>query len=327
MNLYCVVTIDTECDRGIKWRNILPVRYTSVTDLIPNVFQKIFTKHLVKPTYLLSPEVLESKICVDILKSLSAVELGTHLHGEFVEPAKSTLGEFTGEIQAQYSPEMEAVKLGNLTRIFEEKLGFKPTSFRAGRWGISPHTFRILENLGYLVDSSITPYFMWKFPNYILNYKTAFDVPYFPSRDNFFKQGDMRLLEIPVTIFSQYGRLMNGYASHLPSLLRNQLMKIPLWRPLWLRPTYSNFSQMKYVIDAHIASHLEGKDIVFNMMFHSIEILPDENPYNFNKKRIELFINSIEQTFEYLSLRGVKFLGLTDIYPIFKHKESDAFRY
>jgi len=274
------------------------------------------------PTYLLSPEVLENQVCVDILKSLTHVELGTHLHGEFLEPMKRPIGNSISDYQAMYPRGIEAAKMNNLTRLFEEKMGFKPTSFRAGRWGIGPHTFKILEDLGYLVDSSVTPYFNWEFPGHTLDYKTALDVPYFPSPENFLVPGNSRLLQVPVTIFSHYGRMLHSWDPHLPGLAKKILLKVPLWRPMWLRPTYSDFKGMKYVIDAYISSHTNEQDIVLNMMFHSVEILPDENPYNFDKKRIALFLASMEQTFEYLAKKGARFISLSDLYPIFNNKRK-----
>ncbi len=316
MNIYCVISIDTECDQGSHWRSLWPMRFTSVTGLIPDVLQRIFLKHGVMPTYLLSPEVLEDQTCVGILKSLSHVELGSHLHGEFVEPFRKPVGASISDFQAMYSPDVEAAKMANLTRLFEERMGFKPTSFRAGRWGISPKTFKILEDLGYLVDSSVTPYFIWKFPDYVLDYKTAFDVPYFPSEENLLARGNMKLLQVPVTIYSHYGRWFNRQGVRAPGFVKEILRKAPLWRPMWLRPTYSDFAQMKRVIDAYIASHQEEEDIVLNMMFHSVEILPDENPYDFDKKRIDLFLDSMECAFDYLYNRGAKFIGLTDVYHL-----------
>jgi hypothetical protein len=322
MNIYCTVSIDTECDQGSHWKLIKPMRFTSITDLIPHTLQKVFLRHNVRPTYLLSPEVLEDRSSVEVLRSLSNVELGSHLHGEFVEPFKKPVGDSISDFQAMYSPEIEAAKLANLTRRFEEKIGFKPRCFRAGRWGISPHSFKILEDLGYLVDSSVTPYFIWKFPEYSLNYKIVPDAPYFPSMENFMAPGNMRLLQVPVTLFSQYGSFLNRYSPHWPRSARKILTKLPLWRPVWLRPTFSDYQQMKYVIDSHIDSHRDEEDIVLNMMFHSVEILPDENPYNFDKDRIRVFLESMEETFDYLLSRGAHFAGLSDVYPIFEKKRS-----
>ncbi len=310
MKIYGVVTIDTECDRGLNWRNLLPMRYTSVTEHVPNVFQKIFSKHGVKPTYLLSPEVVDSKECVATLKSLAHVELGSHLHGEFMEPMKKPLEESGKDFQAMYSREVEAAKMANLTRLFEEKIGYKPTSFRAGRWGMGPHTFQILEDLGYLVDSSVTPYFLWAFPGHVVDHRMAPDAPYFPTPQK-------RLLEVPVTLFSYYGRTLKALGSGLPSFFKKSLLKVPLWRPLWLRPTYSDFSRMKRVIDAHIASHSDDPSIVLNMMFHSVEILK-ENPYGFDEHRICIFLESMDRTFEYMHTLGVQFRGLSDIYQVFR---------
>jgi hypothetical protein len=324
MRIHSIVSIDTECDQGSQWRTLSPMKFTSVTELVPNILQKIFIKHKVKPTYLLSPEVIEDKTCASVLKSLSNVELGSHLHGEFVEPLKKPVGQSMSDFQAMYPPEIEAAKLANLTRLFEDRIGYKPTSFRAGRWGISPHTFKILEDLGYLVDSSVTPYFIWEFPGYTLNYKTALDVPYFPSLKNMLMSGDMRLLQVPVTIYSQYGSFLNRGTPYLPSFLKNALLQAPLWRPKWLRPTYSDFNQMKQVIDAYIFSHREQEDVVLNMMFHSVEILGPENPYDFDQKRIDAFLLSMERVFDYLHTLNAQFIGLSDVHPIFEQHRSNS---
>jgi hypothetical protein len=321
MNIYCAVSIDTECDRGSHWKNPSSMTFKGVIDLVPHVFQKTFQKHGVKPTYLLSPEVIGDKQCVDVFKSLTHVELGTHLHCEFVEPLKKPWGEYSSDFQAMYPPEIEAAKLKNLTHLFIEKFGFNPTSFRAGRWGISPHTFKILENLGYLVDSSVTPYVIWTFPQYVLNYKTAIDIPYFPSDTNFLQKGQMRLLQVPVTIVSRYGQWLNQTMKG-SSVLKDVLLGVPLWRPMWLRPTYSDFNQMKQVIDMYISFHRHEKNIVLNMMFHNVEILPEGNPYDFDQKRIADFLDHMERIFDYLNRRGVKFVGLTDIYKAFKSSSS-----
>lgn len=72
------------------------------------------------------------------------------------------------------------------TDIVEQALGSKVTSFRAPRlWG-STAVVNALEDLGFTCDASYPMYF----------YKDRL-VPYHPSREDWTKEGDMKLLEIP----------------------------------------------------------------------------------------------------------------------------------
>ena len=87
------------------------------------------------------------------------------------------------------------------TSAVENALGTKITSFRSPRlWG-STAVANALENLGYTADASYPMYF----------YKDRL-VPYHPSKDDWTKEGDMKLVEIPnfadMTLEShdEYGR-------------------------------------------------------------------------------------------------------------------------
>ncbi|MCL5104766.1 MAG: polysaccharide deacetylase family protein [Armatimonadetes bacterium] len=87
------------------------------------------------------------------------------------------------------------------TDMVEQVLGDKVTSFRAPRlWG-STAMMNALEDLGYITDSSYPLYF----------HKNRL-TPYHPSKDDWTKVGDMKILEIPnfadMTIESKdpYGR-------------------------------------------------------------------------------------------------------------------------
>ena len=48
-------------------------------------------------------------------------------------------------------------KLENFTQFFYRRLGFQPTSHRAGRYGIDQSSSEYLSQLGYKVDSSVAP--------------------------------------------------------------------------------------------------------------------------------------------------------------------------
>jgi peptidoglycan/xylan/chitin deacetylase (PgdA/CDA1 family) len=72
------------------------------------------------------------------------------------------------------------------TDLVEQALGSKVTSFRAPRlWG-STAVVNALEYLGFTADASYPMYF----------YKDRL-IPYHPSREDWAKEGDMKILEIP----------------------------------------------------------------------------------------------------------------------------------
>src|SRR5688500_8148340 len=83
---HLAVTIDTEVDKDANWRVSPAASFDSVRQGIPEVLTPLFDEFGVVPTYLLSAEVIEDAESRKVLGDLSRCELGTHLHGDFVEP-------------------------------------------------------------------------------------------------------------------------------------------------------------------------------------------------------------------------------------------------
>jgi len=71
MKVSLVVSIDTECDKGLNWRVKQPLQFENVLKGIPKRLQLLFEKYRIKPTYLLSPGVLKNDACIDFFKSLA----------------------------------------------------------------------------------------------------------------------------------------------------------------------------------------------------------------------------------------------------------------
>ena len=89
LNKFFIISIDTECDKDKNWKVIKPLSFIGVYEGV-NILEKIFDKYNIRAVYLLSPEVIYDEKSVLIFKDLlkKGVELGTHLHGEFIEPNK-----------------------------------------------------------------------------------------------------------------------------------------------------------------------------------------------------------------------------------------------
>ncbi len=318
MEIYLAVTIDTECDKGPEWRVQQPIGYRSVLEGVPLRLQPLFKRFDAKPTYLLSPEMIEHEGCVATLRGVAGgCELGTHLHGEFIEPdrLKQETIVMTGALQRQYSPEVERAKLVNLTELFESRFGYRPTSFRAGRFGIGDRSLKLLDELGYVVDSSVTPYALhdgfhfWGCPTR----------PYHPREDDPRCKGSLRILEVPVTIHSPFlsgfpdGWLLGqGPQSWWFRLARRVLGK-EYMRPIWLRPSFRDFDGMRRVIDAHLQAGRGEPRSLLVMMFHSVEVIPAASPYAQTLAEVDVFLQRLERTLDYCRTLGAKCIGLSEV--------------
>jgi len=320
MKIMFIVTIDTEMDKSLSWNVSVNETFNSVLYGIPDTYTPLFDEFGVKPTYLLSSEVINHQGCIRVLKNINNCELGTHLHGELVEPEgiKGSLSNISiTDMECSYSKEIEYKKLKNLTVLFKEKLGYLPTSFRAGRFGAGDNTIPSLERLGYLVDSSVTPGVDWNYPEGRANYIMAREQPYFPSKDNLLNEGSTKILEVPVSITTSKFRK--------PCYSAMETIRFPLVNHMvdrifpahWLRPSCTNASEMIQVITKLVKFYQRNKVVVLNMMFHSMEIIPCASPYTKNEEESHAFLERIRMVFKYCLANNITFVKMSDLYSMF----------
>lgn len=297
--IFLIVSIDTECDKGPGWIVQRPMSFKSVTKGVPEILTPLFSKHGVKPTYLLSPEIMHDEESVLIFRKMSHIELGTHLHEEFIEPLSNWTADRTKSIQRDLHYSMEREKLVRLTDLFERCFGYRPLSFRAGRFGIGVGTMRYLDELGYLVDSSVTPF--------KTHYYESGTVNNFWGRRPFpYKVSGLRILQVPVTIvnrdFSRLPVLVLKCLEDRRTLPRRILNRLGYRsRSEWFRPYRSTSETLIGVAETLIKSCPDGSVPVLNMMFHSNEIIPGASPYCQTLEDVDRYIKSMAETFEYLN--------------------------
>ena len=328
-NLYIAITIDTECDKGAKWKVKQPLSFKNIYNGVVNNLQPIFDKHHVKATYLLSPEIMMDKQSVAVFKSFgNKVELGTHLHAEFIEPQANFNCTNTSQFQSDFDSEVERTKLENLTFLFKQTFDYQPLSFRAGRFGIGNQSLQILQNLGYTVDSSVTPDTKWtnQISGNIVNFNGAPYQPYYPSIDDFCKEGTMNILEVPVSV-------INRKISRMPLFLKRNLKLNRSYqqiifnyctnfsKPAWLRPTNSDIETLKNITNRFIK--IGGKDDVFLcMMFHSNEFELDMSPYSLTKPAMDKIIDRLDSYLEWLTKTyQTNGIGLSEFKTVYDNKE------
>ena len=300
-----LVTIDTEVDKDARWRIANPVSFRSIVDAVPNVFEPLFTRHGVRPTYFLSPEVIENEACAGVLAGLGdRVELATHLHAEFVAPdrrlfVETMAGEPADAIQKQYSRAVEAAKLATLTDMFRTTFGRAPMAFRAGRYGASEHTFEILAQLGYRVDSSVTPGLHWKYAEGELDYRAWRPEPrWIDTRAG-------RLLELPLSIQPRWPLGMTA-ARFLPSIARVVPRVLGDSRAFtWLRPSWLSGTDL--------ISYVERSDErILVLMLHSIEGVAGASPYAATNDDVRRIMSAMDELFSHCRKTGIEFSTATE---------------
>lgn len=312
-----VITIDCECDKSRDWTSSNPLTFLSVKEGIPRRLQAIFKRFGAVPTYLLSNEVMEDTASVEILKALDGeFELGTHLHGDYVPPGQIFSrydGTLTSAYQCDYPEDVERAKLDNLTALFRDKFGCSPVSFRAGRFGAGAATIRILEDLGYKVDSSVLPGMRERTPKGEIRFIEAPIFPYYPSRESIVRKGKGTVMEVPVTVYRHpvMERFFPGMTFVCPKTILECLLN-RLFSSIILRPTYFSAKEM---VDASNRI-LSQKGLIFpvlNMMFHSMEVIPGASPYTSDIESVDQLLVRIAEFIEFWVRKGGIFSSLSEL--------------
>lgn len=303
-----IISIDTECDKDLSWRVRQPLSFFNISETCKfNDSLKVHFKES-KITLLLSPEVIQDDKSVQLLKLQNQMELGTHMHLEFLKASKSDVLE-TSDVQAEISPEEDVYYLTRLTKLFTDKFGYPPLSFRAGRYGYNKlSTFRTLKDLGYKVDSSIAPKCLFSFKNGVQVNNSDYNLNPF-----LFSHG---LVEVPISVMTYGNATLYRFVKKIPSYRIRKYFDFLKSKQRWIRPSYEDLDSLKENTEKLIKSWDVGRfgDPIVNMMFHSNELYPEASPYNRSWNDVEFFIMKIIQYIEWLKENHeVKFTYLSEI--------------
>ena len=301
-----LVGIDTEADD--QWtahgRAEMGVRNA---DRLP-ALQALFEEFEVRPTYVVTHEMATRPSSRDVLRELGRrgrCEIGTHLHPWSSPPFRAE------DLAAHTYPcnlpdDLLERQLRELTATITESLGVRPTTYRAGRNGIDGRSLRILEGLGYTVDTSVDPLFNERRKKGPI-FAGAPLTPYHPAYEDVTRPGDSRILEIPITSATLPflpKPLEAAYASLPPLPWRGAFARLGL-RAAWLRPSYTPLPVMKRLADMLVARGVPN----LNIIFHSSEILPGGSPYTPDEPSVERFLGELRGLLAHL--RGLGARGLT----------------
>jgi hypothetical protein len=315
-----LLTIDTEADN--QWDHGAPLTTRNI-EFVPR-FQDVCNSHHIKPTYFVTSEVCENVLAREIFTQYrinGQAEIGSHLHAWTTPPFPDRDGfRFNDPHHAfatELPPDVLRAKLSFLTSQVEASFGKRPVTFRSGRYGFNEEVARALVELGYVADSSVTPFTSWA------SFKGS---PGGTGGPDFMACGNQpcrvstpagSLLEIPVTILptrwplSAHHPLARTYFKQVDHSLPLKIVRKLFFadQPLWLRPnkdsTVALFSRL-----IREAKKLQIPYLV--MMFHSSELMPGGSPYWKNENEIGILYKLLEEFFSWLNAEHIESITMEE---------------
>jgi hypothetical protein len=315
MAIRLFITIDTEED---EWGE-----YQSSGHHVENVkqlsrLQEIFDHYGAVPTYLVTYPVVKNGHARELLGNIlsrNRCEIGTHCHPWNTPPFEEELNK-RNSMLCNLPDHLALRKIETLHMEITESFGVKPRCFRAGRWGFGSNVAEAIHNLGYQVDTSVTPFVDWN--NYYgPDYRGAPQQAYRFNPDAVLSmRRDGCLLEVPATIgFLQKNfelchrmiqRMSGGIARRLH--LRGILDRARMLNFRWLSPELSNGKDMVGLAKTCL---LQGASYL-NMSFHSTTLLPGKSPFIRTQAELESFLRDIEFMLQFATDEGLIFSALSD---------------
>lgn len=314
MSTKVFITIDTEED---NWGD-----YTDTVGSVENIsalprLQALFDKYRVIPTYLINYPVASQQSSIDVLKAFldeGVCEIGTHCHPWNTPPVDEALNA-KNSMMCNLDYDLLIKKMRHLHETIENNFNIKPQAFRAGRWALNEDVARCLSELGYLVDTSMSPFVDWS-SSQGPDFRASSTYPFYFDANNLSLhdvQGD--LLEVPPTIgfyqknFKLCDYLQNKISDGVFSRFRllGILDRLNLLNFHWLSPELSDGPEMVKLSKRFVKS---GHKFL-NMSFHSTSLLPGKSPFVSDEAGLEDFLEKIEIFLQYASNNNFEFLPLS----------------
>jgi len=295
--LLCVV-VDTE--EEFDWSQPFDRDSTSVNSIAAQVLahERVHDKFGVVPAYVIDWPVASKPEGIAPLKALmdqGRCEIGAHLHPWVSPPYEETVNVFNS-FAGNLPPELEFEKISRLTAEIAKNFQRAPVIFKAGRYGLGPSTFEMIEKLGYLVDVSIVPHTSFA-------HEGGPDFRRFTNQPFFFGAGHPRLLELPVT--TAYTGLLRRHGNAVAAATRSNVGRMfrlggiaartRMLERIRLSPEGFSGAELVRVMDSLLASGVQ----VLTLSYHSPSLAPGNTPYVRTRADLDLFLGKISRVFKH----------------------------
>lgn len=301
-----IVTVDTE--EEFDWS--APIdreRHSLVTVAKLREFQDFCEDLGIAPIYLMDYPVAQSPAAVEALGAAVAAkraEVGIQLHPWVSPPFHEEMTEFN-TFAGNLPEELEQAKFRGLQQAIESRFAGKPLIYRAGRYGVGPHSAAMLAEAGLAIDSSVRALFDYSKTGGP-NFRDHPLRPYWLDRA-------AGLIELPLT--TVYGGALRRFGGRIyPSMwrmpsLRGAAARFGLLERIPLTPEGVTAAEVLRGIDIALEEGLPL--LVFS--FHSPSLAPGYTPYVRSDADLDAFYDWWRTVFAHLSRRGIEPASIGDV--------------
>ncbi len=291
-----VLTVVVDTEEEFDWSQPFSRSSTSTQSIAAQhlAHQRVFDKHGVVPTYVIDWPVVSNPAAVQVLKELmlgGRCEIGTHLHPWVSPPHDEEVNTFNS-YAGNLPQELEYKKLETLTNAIEAAFGKRPIVFKAGRYGVGPHTADTLARLGYLVDASVVPY----------TDMSADGGPDFSDHSVhpfWFEAGGRSLLELPAT--AGYAGKLHKLGSQIYPVLQGRLAR--QMRLAGIASRTGLLERVKLTPEGYTSAELIGLTSClrdqgcqyFGLTYHSPSVVPGNTPYVRTAAELDNFLAVLDR--------------------------------
>lgn len=290
-----VLTVVVDTEEEFDWSAPFNRNSVAVTSIAaqPMAHERVFDRYGLVPTYVVDWPVATTPEAYAVLKALQdqgRCEIGTHLHPWVSPPHTEEVNTFNS-YAGNLPHELEFEKLQRLTTAITQNFGKAPRVFKAGRYGVGPHTASAIAQLGYTTDASVVPF----------TALTADGGPDFSQHgaDPFwFEAEGQTLLEMPAT--AGYAGLLHQQGRGVYTQLQKPWMrslrapgiasKLGLLERIKLTPEGYTLDELKRVTRALLAQGTQ----CLGLTYHSPSLVPGHTSYVRTPAELHTFLNTLD---------------------------------
>ncbi|WP_338390473.1 polysaccharide deacetylase family protein [Erythrobacter longus] len=260
------------------------------------------------PIYLVDWPIANDPSAIEIIGDAVArgmADVGAQLHPWVNPPFDEPLcahNSFAGNLPR----ELERAKFMALRDRIEEAFGTAPLIYRAGRYGLGPHSADILKEGGIKIDTSVRPLFDYSahggpdFSHHPLH-------PYWVDEAR-------QLLEVPMTVvhagaLRHMGQALQQLGKRMPFLL-GAMSQLGLFERIAMTPEGVSADEA-----------LRGLELTFEaqipltvLSFHSPSLVPGYTPYTRDAGDVEALYDWFAQIYACLGKAGVRSATVGDVF-------------
>ena len=270
-------------------------------------FQEFCERLGASPLYLVDWPIVHDREAVEIIGDAvqrGTAEVGVQLH-PWVNPPFDEEVCVRNSFAGNLPPELEAAKFMALRDRIEDVFGAAPLSYRAGRYGLGPHSTDLLKRAGIAVDTSVRAlydYSIYHGPDYSRH-------PLIP----YWADPEREVLEVPVTsvyrgALSGAGARLRKVERHLPSVWAG-FSRLGLLERIGLTPEGTSVAEGLRGVGKAVDLGLP----VVVLSFHSPSLAPGHTPYVDNEAEVEELYRWFAEVYAELARRGVASTTIAEI--------------